>query len=215
MDYRSNESDSRIRWYAVSTRSRQEKVAASTLDALGIAHFLPLQTERRRWSDRMQSVNTPLFPGYLFVHIDPSSRLKLEVLKAPGVVRFVGDRMGPISIQDSEIEGISNLVTSGAELSPHPFLKQGDRVRVVRGALAGVEGTLVRIGSKSQIVISIEVLHRSLATTVSESDVEAIGSPSETNRGCGLAEDTCRSGHLSGALVPSYDQQPSGSPIPQ
>jgi hypothetical protein len=80
-------------------------------------------------------------------------------------------------------------------------------VRVVRGALAGVEGTLVRIGSKSQIVISIEVLHRSLATTVSESDVEAIGSPSETN--------SCRSEDLSGALVPSYDAQRSGSPIPQ
>jgi transcription antitermination factor NusG len=127
----------------------------------------------------MQTVNTPLFPGYLFVHIDPSSRLKLEVLKTPGVVRFVGDRAGPLSIQDSEIEGISNLVTSGAELSPHPFLKQGDRVRVVRGALSGLEGTLVRIGSRSQVVISIEVIHRSLAATVSECDVEAITTSSE------------------------------------
>jgi len=123
--------------------------------------------------------------------------------------------MGPLSIQDSEIEGISNLVTRGAELLPHPFLKQGDRVRVVRGALAGVEGTLVRIGSKSQIVISIEVLHRSLATTVSESDVEAIGSPSETNRKCGIAEDSCSSELFPAALKPRYDAQQTGSPIPQ
>jgi transcription antitermination factor NusG len=100
--------------------------------------------------------------------------LKLEVLKAPGVTRFVGDRTGPLPIHDSEIDGIQELLHCGVEFDPHPFLKQGDRVRVVRGALAGMEGILVRAGSRSRIVVSIEIIHRSLAITVSESDVELV-----------------------------------------
>src|SRR5271170_463751 len=106
MEHRSCESNSRTRWYAVSTQSRQEKVAANTLGALGITHFLPLQLRKRQWSDRIQAIDVPLFPGYLFVHIDPWSSVKIEVLKAPGVARFIGDRTGPLPIQDSEIDGI-------------------------------------------------------------------------------------------------------------
>jgi transcription antitermination factor NusG len=174
MDHRLSELDSRTHWYAVSTQSRQEKVAANTLQALGIKHFLPLQLQKRQWSDRIRVINVPLFPGYLFVHIDPWSSRKLEVLKAPGVTRFVGDRTGPSPIEDAEIEGIRDLLHCGVEFSPHPFLKQGDRVRVVRGALAGMEGILVRAGSRSRMVISIEIIHRSLAITVSERDVEAV-----------------------------------------
>jgi transcription antitermination factor NusG len=174
MEHRLNESDSRANWYAVSTRSRQEKVAANTLEALGITHFLPLRLQKRQWSDRVQTVNVPLFPGYLFVHIDLWSSRKLDVLKAPGVTKFVGDRSGPLPIEGSEIEDIQGLLHSGVEFSPHPYLKLGDRVRVVRGALAGMEGILVRAGSRSRMVISIEIIHRSLAVTVSESDVEVV-----------------------------------------
>jgi len=174
MEHRLSGSDSRACWYAVSTRSRQEKVAANTLQALGITHFLPLRLQKRQWSDRIQAINVPLFPGYLFVHIDPWSGTKLDVLKAPGVTRFIGDRTGPLPIQGSEIEGIRSLVHCGVEFVPHPFLAEGDRVRVVRGALAGIEGILVRAGSKDRMIISIEIIHRSLAITVSAYDVEAV-----------------------------------------
>jgi transcription antitermination factor NusG len=174
MEHRLNESDSRARWYAVSTRSRQEKVAANILQALGIIHFLPLQLQKRQWSDRIQAINVPLFPGYLFVHIDLWSSVKLDVLKTPGITRFVGDRTGPLPIQRSEIEAIQRLVHCGSDCAPQPYLKQGDRVRVVNGALAGMEGILVRVGSKARMVISIEIIHRSLGITVSESDVEPV-----------------------------------------
>lgn len=179
MEYRLSEANSRTRWYAISTRSRQEKVAVNTLQALGITHFLPLQVQKRAWSDRVQTIHAPLFPGYLFVHIDLWSSAKLDVLKTPGVARFVGDRTGPLPIQNSEIEDIRSLVNGGVELTPHSFLKQGDRVRVVRGALAGVEGILLRVGSGFRMVISIEVIHRSLAVTVSRNDVEPVETESK------------------------------------
>jgi transcriptional antiterminator NusG len=182
MEYRLSKSNSSARWYAVSTRSRQEKVAASTLQALGISHFLPLQAQKRQWSDRVQTIQAPLFPGYLFVHIDPWSGAKLDVLKAPGIARFVGDQTGPLPIDDSDIDNIRSMANCGEELTPHPFLRQGDRVRVVRGALAGIEGILTRINSGFRLVISIEVIHRSVAMTVSQNDVELISSGPETLR---------------------------------
>ena len=103
------------KWYAVLTRSRQEKIAARTLEALGIRHFLPLHAEKRQWSDRIQLIHAPLFPGYLFVHLDTSSSSRLDVLKAPGVARFIGDHAGPSYIDDSEIEQIRAVTSCGVE----------------------------------------------------------------------------------------------------
>src|ERR1039458_8028132 len=88
-------------WYAVSTRSRHENVAASMLAGLGIRYFLPLITEVRRWSDRKQTVSRPLFPCYLFVNIARSCETQLRVLKVPGIVNFVGSAHGPTADRKS------------------------------------------------------------------------------------------------------------------
>jgi transcription antitermination factor NusG len=161
-------------WYAVSTKSRQEKTAASVLEYMAIASFLPLLHQERRWSDRKQMVNMPLFPGYVFVRIEGSSELQLRVLKVPGIVDFVRNRTGPLSIPEKEIEDVQAVLSHGVGCSPHPFLKAGDRMRVVRGALAGVEGTLIRCGSQSKLVISVEMIQRSVSISVAESDVDVV-----------------------------------------
>ena len=161
-------------WYAVSTRSRQEKVIASMLDYLAVANFLPLIKEEHRWSDRKQMVAMPLFQGYVFVRITTSGELQLRVLKVPGVVDFVRARGGPLPIPDKEIEDVRAVLSHGVGCSSYPFLKAGDRVRVVRGPLAGIEGTLIRSGSQSKLVISIEMIQRSVAASVAESDVEPV-----------------------------------------
>src|ERR1700722_18249176 len=102
-------------WYAVSTKSRQEKVIASMLDYLAVANFLPLITQERRWSDRKQMVSVPLFPGYLFVWIVRSSDVLLRVLKVPGIVDFVRDRNGPLAIPEKEIENVQTVLSHGIE----------------------------------------------------------------------------------------------------
>jgi transcription antitermination factor NusG len=163
-------------WYAVTTKSRQEKVVASMLDYLKVANFLPLIYEERRWSDRKQTVAMPLFQGYVFVRITTSGELQLRVLKVPGVVDFVRSRGGPLLIPDREIEDVRAVLSHGVGCSPHPFLKAGDCVRVVRGPLAGIEGTLIRSGSQSKLVISIEMIQRSVAASVAEVDVEPVSS---------------------------------------
>ena len=161
-------------WYAVFTRSRQEKVAASMLDYLAVANFLPLLHEKRRWSDRTQLVSVPLFPGYLFVRIERSNELLLRVLKVPGVVDFVRNGDGPLAIPAEEIEGVHAALVHGTGCAAHPFLKAGNRVRVVRGSLKGVEGTIIRGGAQSKLVISVEMIQRSVAVSIAESDVELV-----------------------------------------
>jgi transcription antitermination factor NusG len=162
------------RWFAVWTRSRQEKVVAATLNRSGIPHYLPLKSELRKWSDRKQMVETPLFSGYLFVNINVMTSSRLQVLKVPGVGALVGNQMGPLPIPDQQIEDIRKVLTAGVECSVEPLLKEGDRVRVMHGALAGIEGTLVRTQSASRLLVSIEMIRQSLSVSVSRSDVEPV-----------------------------------------
>ena len=161
-------------WFAIWTRSRQEKQVASMLEKLDICHYLPLKQELRQWSDRKQTVSLPLFSGYLFVHMDLQTDSRLQVLKAPGVVGFVGNSAGPLPIPGSQIESIRTVLTQRMACTVLPLLREGDRVRVIRGALEGVEGLMVRTDSATRLVISIDMIHQSLAVTIAREDVELI-----------------------------------------
>ena len=173
-DCRDGRCATRVQWFAVRTKSRQEKVAAGMLDSLAVDNFLPLKTELRQWSDRKQAVTVPLFSGYLFVHTNLTGDNKLRVLKVPGITAFVGDNKGPAPIPDEQVEGVRAVVTQGLGCTVHSLLEEGDRVRVMRGALAGVEGRLVRINSSSRLVISIELIHQSIAVSIARGDVEPL-----------------------------------------
>ena len=144
------------------------------LAGLGIRYFHPLITEVHRWSDRKQKVTRPLFPGYLFVHITRSCETQLRVLKVPGIVNFVGSAHGPTAIPEEEIDSVRAVLSSGVGCVPHPFFQEGDRVRIVRGVLAGIEGTFLRSGTDSKLVISIEMIQRSMAIKIDGCDIEHI-----------------------------------------
>lgn len=174
MDTRSSLQDPDSQWFAVSTRSRQEKVSAAMLDAFGVQHFLPLRLEQRQWSDRAKSVSVPLFRGYIFVRLNLCTEGRLRVLRAPGVVGFVGNNSGPSAIPDQQIESIRTVLVSRSECEVQPNQGEGDRVRVVRGPLEGVEGLLLRSTSKSRLLISIELINKTLAVNVLREDVALI-----------------------------------------
>jgi transcription antitermination factor NusG len=163
-------------WYALWTRSRQEKVTAVMIESLGVPNYLPFKTVLRQWSDRKQKVTVPLFSGYLFVRMNLLDGNKLRVLNLPGAAGFVGNSIGPLPIPDYQIEAVRSVVTQGMECTVHSLLEEGDLVRVVRGPLAGVEGRLIRFSSASRLVISIEMIHRSLSVGISRNDVELVQS---------------------------------------
>ena len=162
-------------WFAVWTRSRQEKVAASMIESLNIPTFLPLRSEVRQWSDRKQTIRTPLFSGYLFVRMSlAEDSCRLQVLKTPGIVGFIGNSAGPIAIPDQQIENIRTVLSSGLDYTVGPLFKEGDRIRVVRGSLSGMEGTLVRTNSETRLILSVDLVKRSLSIDVARHDVELI-----------------------------------------
>lgn len=161
-------------WYAVSTRSRQEKTAASLLQSHSIETFLPLATEKRQWSDRKQVVNRPLFPGYLFVRIPMLRDFHLRVLKVPGIVTFIGNHNGPQSIPDSEIHAVRSVLSHRIPCISDMVPNVGERVRIMRGVLAGIEGIMVRSGTDAKLVLSVETIHQSIAVRVDARDVEPV-----------------------------------------
>jgi transcription antitermination factor NusG len=127
----------------------------------------------RRWSDRRKIVQTPLFPGYAFVHTSFLAHARRAAFYLWGVLGFVSARDQALPIPDSEIEGIRALLASNVALTPYPFLKVGQRVRVRGGSLDGIEGILLANGDK-RLVISVAAIHQSLSINIEGYDVEPI-----------------------------------------
>ena len=163
-----------VKWYAIRTRSRHEKVAARELDAQRIPVFLPLVTSVRQWSDRRTKVEMPLFPGYAFVRVDYLSGERVRVLRTTGVVDFVGHKPEGSSIPDEQIESIRTILIRNVPVKDHPFLNVGQRIRVRNGALMGVEGILVAVKGTRQLIISVEPIRRSLCISLDDYQVENV-----------------------------------------
>ena len=151
----------RSEWYAVYTRSHQERRVKTQLEGRGVENFLPSYEKVSQWKDRRKLIQLPLFPGYLFVKI-PLVR-RLEVLKAHGAVQLVGNSNGPVPIPEEQVARVKRFVEVGLKCDPHPYLKIGKKVRVTEGPLEGLEGILVRTKNRSLFVISVEMIQRSVS----------------------------------------------------
>ena len=117
----------------------------------------------------------PLFASYLFVQIPSSRESQVQVLKVPGVINFVGNQSGPLSIPEKELDDVRSVLSQRVDCSPCPFLKIGERVRIIGGALDGIEGTLIGRGPDTKLVISIELIQRSMAVSVYGFSVKPVG----------------------------------------
>jgi transcription antitermination factor NusG len=159
-------------WYAVATNPRHEKLVAAQMRGYEIECFLPLYKSLRRWKDRRKELELPLFPGYLFVHI--ALRNRLQVLRIPGVSQLIGPNGKPSSLPEHEIEALRNGLANGIYAEAHSWLQIGQRVRVTRGPLAGAQGILIRKKHNCRIVISVDVIMRSVALEIDEFDVQPI-----------------------------------------
>ena len=151
-------------WFALQVRPRHEKAVAAIVRSKGYEEFLPLYLDRRRWSDRIKQVEFPLFEGYLFCRLNPLYRL--SILTIPGVIQFVGAGRVPIAVDAGEIEALRVACASGLSTMPWPFLKMGSRVRIDRGPLEDLEGTLIQLRGSHRLVISIGLLQRSVAVEI-------------------------------------------------
>ena len=160
-------------WYAVYVRSRHEFHVFERLSMANIDIFLPTVERLSKWKDRKKMVNFPLFPGYLFVHINKSYNNMLTVLKTNGVVRFLGiSPREPEPIPEEQIISLKRIIESKELIAPYPFLKEGQRIRIKSGPLAGVEGLLIEKSGQHSLVISVDILQQGVSLKVDASEVE-------------------------------------------
>lgn len=158
-------------WHALYTRHQHEKTVAELLSNKGFETFLPLYSAVHRWKDRNKVLSLPLYPSYVFLRGGLGRRL--AILTTPGVMGVVGFAGRPSTIPDAEIEAVRQVIRSRLSVEPHPFLKCGDWVRVKSGALEGIEGLLVRKKNLYRLVLSVELLQKSVSVEVDASAVES------------------------------------------
>lgn len=151
-------------WFALQVRPRAEKFVASMLRYNGYEEFLPTYRARHRWSDRVKDVTRPLFPGYLFVRF--SAPAGCLVVTTPGIIRIVGCGGRPVAVADEEITALQSLVRAGVAVEPCTFIQTGQRVRIMTGPLSGTSGVVQRIKNSIRLVISVDLLQRSVAAEV-------------------------------------------------
>lgn len=159
-------------WYAAYTCPRHEKYVAQQLVNRHIGSLLPLYSSVRRWKDRRKRIDLPLFPGYVFVQM--TERNRLDILRLPGVVQLVCFQGQPAAIAPAEIEALRRGTTGSVVVQPHPYLKEGRRVRITSGPMAGTDGIFVRRKHQTRLVVSISLIQRSVAMEIGEADVEPI-----------------------------------------
>jgi len=152
-------------WHAVCTRLRWEKRIDYALRQHHIDTYLPLIQESHRWSDRSKIIEVPLFPGYIFVRMAGAIEQRLCILQTNGVLGFAGRPREGTAVCEAEIENLRQLLAFGERVSPHPFLQAGQRARICSGALQGVEGIIQSARSGRKLVISIQLIQRSVAVT--------------------------------------------------
>lgn len=161
-------------WYAIHTRSRHEKLVALQLTEKQFEAFLPLRLEVHRWKDRFKKVEVPLFGGYLFVQLAGEPQRRVSLLRTPGVVRIVGFGERDAVVPDEQIAALRRVLASDNMLHRHRFLRVGQRVKILNGALAGVEGVLARVKGESRLVINVTPIRQAVAVEVTGYDVAPI-----------------------------------------
>lgn len=161
-------------WFALRVRSNFEKTTGVHLQERGYQQFAPSYKSERRWSDRKKEIDQYLFPGYIFCRFDPGDRR--AILTAPGVVDLVGFGRTPEPIPDDEIDRVRRMVESGLLVTPYPFLNVGQSVVIERGPLIGLEGILVEMKGKHRLVVSINLLQRSVSAEVDRQSVRPVRS---------------------------------------
>ncbi len=157
-------------WYAAYTRANHERRVTYRLAECGVDCFLPQYESVRNWKDRRVRLQMPLFPGYVFVQL--ALRNRLHVLQqVPGIVRLVGFNGVPAHLPEEDIRILRSGLSRDPWVVPHPYLSTGRRVRISAGPFVGLEGILRRKKSNLRVIVSLELIQRSVAVDVDSADV--------------------------------------------
>jgi transcription antitermination factor NusG len=173
--------DDTSRWFALQVKPRYEKMTSQLLRYKGYEDFLPVYSVTRKRSDRMQRIELPLFPGYVFCRCAWQPGLRSVntpgIVTTPGVIRIVGPGKSAAPVEDAEIEHVRFLVRSGMGAEPCSYFESGQNVRLTGGPLRGVEGKVMHSNGRAQLVVSVTLLQRSVAVTIDPAWIAKVEPP--------------------------------------
>jgi transcription antitermination factor NusG len=158
-------------WFALAVKPRSDKAVARTLEMKGFQTFLPLYKKRHKYAARFKEFELPLFPGYVFCRFQAVTRL--PILTTPGVTQILGAGNKPIALSETEISSLQTAIRARVPIHPFPFLRLGHKVRIDKGALAGVEGIVMSHKPYLRLVLSITLLQRSVMLEIDRDQVIA------------------------------------------
>lgn len=161
-------------WNILHVISNHEKRVAQHLAVRSVEHYLPLYTERVRWTDRTVQVERPLFSGYVFVRF--SHQFRLHVISTPGVLRVLGEGESEM-VSGSELDRIRDGLATGLLLRPHPTVTVGTRVRVREGIFMGTVGVVTELRHQCRVVIAVAAISQSFSLDVRLDDLEVLSTP--------------------------------------
>jgi transcriptional antiterminator NusG len=167
--------ENQLKWYALHSRSRHEDVVFQGLRRKSIEAFLPKMQVMSRRKDRRKRILIPLLPGYVFVYTNLDPYQYWDIIRTYGVVRIIGIKGKPVPVKEEEILSLQILNGTDRTVRNQAYMKSGDRVMIMEGALKGLTGFYLRHKGKSdKVVISIELLQRSLAVEIEDWVVEKV-----------------------------------------
>lgn len=166
-----------VPWYALAVKHQHERSIEAALGHKGFQAFAPMYRSRRQWSDRTKEIDLPLFAGYVFCRFPYEA--KARVLDTPAISRVVEFGGRPAAVGEAEIDAIRAIVNSRLPVRPWPRLQPGDRVRVERGPLRGVEGVVLKeavLKEKNavELIVSVELLQRAVAVRIEAGSVAPV-----------------------------------------
>lgn len=158
------------KWYALYTKSRNEKKVKKMLDEQNIENYLPLEKKLKQWSDRKKWLEEPLIRSYIFVKIYLHEMFK--VLETPGVVTVIRFERTPEPIPENQINTIKKILSNDVdyELSTENF-DLGQKVEITQGKLKGIKGELITFLNKFKVLIRIDSINQNLIVQINPSNL--------------------------------------------
>jgi transcription antitermination factor NusG len=158
-------------WHVLHVLSNHEKRVIQHLQARSVEHYLPLYSERVKWTDRTVTTERPLFSGYVFARVQPE--IRLSVVSVPGVLRLLGDEQRDL-VGEEELARIREGLKRGLPLRPHPSIPKGTRVRVLTGIFAGVEGVVTELRQQCRVIVTLAAVRQSFSLEAGLNDLEIL-----------------------------------------
>ena len=162
-------------WFALAVKPRFDKTVAQALERKGYDTLLPLYKKQHKYGRRSKDSELPIFPGYVCCRFDVQTRL--PILTTPGVIQVLGAGNTPIPLSDVEVNSLQTAMKARLPVEPFPFVDTGQRVRINRGALAGVEGIVISCKQHLRLVLSITLLQRSVLLEIDRDLVSVDSTP--------------------------------------